>query len=92
MVGLWPGPAAALRERAMALEIDGEHVALLALGRVVSVLRASGRPAILLAGANLQRYWQFDDRDRHALRTLLSNAFPDATPGELEVSLAWLQD
>ena len=37
---------------------------------------ASAPPGVALAGVNLRRYWQFDGRDRHALRSLLGAPFP----------------
>jgi uncharacterized protein (TIGR02444 family) len=87
VVERWPGLAAALRERALALEIDGERLAQLGLCRAVEGLPQSARPGVTLAGANLRRYWQFDGRDRHAMRTLLGAAFPAAGTGELEASI-----
>jgi uncharacterized protein (TIGR02444 family) len=92
VVELWPELAAAIRERALALEIDGEHLAQLGLCRAVSGLPARAAPGLALASANLRRYWQFDRRDRHALGILLGNAFPKARPNELEASLDWLDD
>jgi uncharacterized protein (TIGR02444 family) len=92
VVERWSELAAAIRERALALEIDGEHLAQLGLCRTVSELAARAEPGVALACANLRRYWQFDRRDRHALQTLLGNAFPDARPNELEASLDWLDD
>jgi uncharacterized protein (TIGR02444 family) len=90
VVERWPGLAAAIRERALAMEIDGERLAQLGLCRAVDGLPQSARPGVALAGVNLRRYWQFDGRDRHALRTLLGAAFPAAEAGELEAGLEWL--
>ena len=92
VVELWPELAAAIRERALALEIDGEHLVQLGLYRAVSGLPARATPGPTLAGVNLRRYWQFDRRDRHALRTLLGKAFPEAAADQLEASLDWLDD
>jgi uncharacterized protein (TIGR02444 family) len=92
VVELWPELAAAIRERALALEIDGERLAQLGLCRAVSGLPARAAPGVTLAGANLRRYWQFDRRDRHALGALLGEAFPNAPPNALEASLDWLDD
>jgi hypothetical protein len=47
---------------------------------------------VVLAGANLRRYWPFDGRDRHALQGLLAAAFPAAAPAEISAALAWLED
>jgi uncharacterized protein (TIGR02444 family) len=92
VVERWPDLAAAIRERAQALELDGERLAQLGLYRAVEGLSPSAPPGVALAGVNLRRYWQFDGRDRHALRALLSSAFPDAAADELEASLEWLGD
>ncbi|MCC2664246.1 MAG: hypothetical protein K0S35_2168 [Geminicoccaceae bacterium] len=90
MVERWPGLAAAIRERALTMEIDGERLAQLGLRRAVEGLPQSAPPGVALAGVNLRRYWQFDGRDRHALQTLLGAAFPAAEAGELEAGLDWL--
>ena len=90
VVERFPGLASTLRERALALEIDGERLAQLGLCRAVEGLPQSRQPGVALAGTNLRRYWNLDRRDRHALRTLLSAAFPAAEAGELEASLEWL--
>lgn len=92
VVELWPELAAAIRERALSLEIDGERLAQLGLYRAVSGLPARAASGPALAGANLRHCWEFDRRDRHALETLLGSAFPDAGAGALEASLDWLED
>ncbi len=91
VVERWPGIASEFRERALALEIAGEHLAQLGLGQALSGFLASAPPGVALAGANLDACGSFDGRDRHALRTLLASAFPEAAPAELETSLAWLE-
>ena len=92
VVELWPGLASAIREEVLALEIAGEHLCQLGLSRALAGVPASAPAAAALAGANLRACWPFDGRDRHALRTLLANAFPEAPAGELEASLVWLDD
>jgi len=92
VVERWPGLAATIRERALALEIDGERLAQLGLRRAVEGLSASAPPGVALAGVNLRRCWPFDRRDRHALRSLLATAFPGTRADELEASLDWLGD
>ena len=92
VVERWPGLAAAIRERALALELDGERLTQLGLHRAVQGLEPRASPGAALAVVNLRRYWQFDRRDRHALRSLLSTAFPGAGPDELEAGLDWLGD
>jgi uncharacterized protein (TIGR02444 family) len=91
VVELWPGLASAIREQALALEIEGEHLGQLGLSRAVDGLPTSAPPGVALAGANLQACWPFDAQDRHALRALLANAFPEARVPEIEASLAWLE-
>ncbi len=87
IAALWPAIAAAIRERALALEIDGEHLAQLWLARLVAPLPASARPEVALAGANLSRFWPFERGDREALRTLLAASFPEAEADELDAGL-----
>jgi uncharacterized protein (TIGR02444 family) len=86
----WPVLAGALRERALALEIDGERLAQLALARAVAGRPADAPVGLALAAANLRHYWRFDERDRHALRSLLAAAFPAAAPAEVVATTAWL--
>lgn len=88
----WPALAGALRERALALEIDGERVAQLALVQALGERPPDAPPSPALAAANLYGCWPFDGRDRHALRTLLAAAFPAATTAEVAAALAWLDD
>jgi uncharacterized protein (TIGR02444 family) len=87
---LWPGLTAAIRERALGLEIAGEHLAQLWLARLVGPLPASARPEVALAGANLSRFWPFDRGDRAALQTLLGAAFPEAGADDLDAALGWI--
>ena len=90
VAGDWPGLAASVRERAIALEIDAEHLEQVHLGRVAAGLPASAASGPALAGANLRHYWRFDRRDHKALRTLLEQAFPQAGADELDDGLRWL--
>jgi uncharacterized protein (TIGR02444 family) len=90
VVELWPGVASAIREQALSLEIEGEHLSQLGLSRAVEALPASAPPGPALAVANLGACWPFDGRDRCALRALLAGAFPDAAASKLDASLAWL--
>jgi uncharacterized protein (TIGR02444 family) len=90
IAGDWPGLAASVRERAIALEIDAEHLEQVHLGRVAAGLPASAASGPALAGANLRHYWRFDRRDHKALRTLLEQAFPQAGASDLDDGLRWL--
>jgi uncharacterized protein (TIGR02444 family) len=90
VAGDWPGLAASVRERAIALEIDAEHLEQVHLGRVAAGLPASAASGPALAGANLRHYWRFDRRDHKALRTLLEQAFAQAGARDLDDGLRWL--
>jgi uncharacterized protein (TIGR02444 family) len=90
VAGDWPGPAASLRDRAIALEIDAERLEQLHLGRVAAGLPATSASGPLLAGANLRNYWRFDRRDHKALRVLLEHGFAQASAAELDAGLRWL--
>jgi uncharacterized protein (TIGR02444 family) len=91
VVELWPGLASAIREQALALEIEAEHLSQLGLSRAVAGLPESAPPGVEQAAANLRACWPFDYRDRHALRALLAGAFPEAGGRELDDGLAWLE-
>jgi hypothetical protein len=82
----------ALRRRALALEIEGERLAQLALADALAGAPPGAPPGVVLAGANLRRYWPFDGRDRQAWQGLLAAAFPAAAPAEISAALAWLED
>jgi uncharacterized protein (TIGR02444 family) len=92
IAALWPGLAGTLRSRALALEIDGERLAQLALTRALAGRPGGAPPGVALAGANLRHYWPFEGRDRHALQSLLAIAFPAATPAAVAAAIAWLGD
>jgi uncharacterized protein (TIGR02444 family) len=87
----WPELAATLRQRALALEIDGERLEQLLLAERAADLAATAVPGVALAGANLCRYWRFAAPDRGPLATLLQAAFPEAPRSEIAASLDWLE-
>ena len=91
VIELWSGLASAIREQALALEIESEHLSQLGLSRAVEGLPPSAAPGVGLAGANLRACWPFEARDRHALQALLAGAFPEAAAPAVEASLAWLE-
>jgi uncharacterized protein (TIGR02444 family) len=87
----WPDLAAALRQRVLALEIDGERLEHLLLAELAANLAATAVPGVALAGANLRRYWRFAGPDRAPLATLLQAAFPEAATSEVVAALDWLE-
>jgi uncharacterized protein (TIGR02444 family) len=86
----WPEFAAALRQRVLALEIDGERLEQLLLAELAAELAPTAAPGVALASANLGRYWRFAAPDRAALAMLLGAAFPEVLPGEIATALDWL--
>jgi len=79
----WPELAARLRQRVLALEIDGERLEQLLLAELAAGLGATVAPGIDLASRNLFRYRRFTREDRPALEALLGAAFPQAAAGEI---------
>ncbi len=90
VAGGWPGLAASVRERAIALEIDAEHLEQVHLGHAAAGLPVTAASGPALASANLRNYWRFDRRDHKALRTLLEHGFAQAAQAELDAGLRWL--
>ena len=88
----WPDLVAALRRRALALEIDGERLEQLLLAERAADLAATAAPGVALASANLRRYWRFAALDRQPLATLLQAAFPEVPTSEVATSLDWLEE
>jgi uncharacterized protein (TIGR02444 family) len=72
----WPELTAGLRQRVLALEIDGERLEQLLLADRAAGLRATAAPGADLAFRNLRRYRRFTREDRPALQALLGAAFP----------------
>ena len=88
----WPELTSALRERVLALEIDGERMEQLLLAALVSDLAPTATPGVALASANLRCYWPFSALDRQALAALLEAAFPTVPAREVAAALEWLED
>jgi uncharacterized protein (TIGR02444 family) len=86
-----PELAAALRQRVLALEIDGERLEQLLLAELAADLTGGAMPGVVLAGANLCHYWRFAAADRQPLATLLQAAFPEAATSEVAAALDWLE-
>ena len=87
----WPELAAALRRRALALEIDGERLEQLLLAELAADLATTAMPGVALASANLRSYWRFAAPDREPLATLLRTVFPEVPMSEVAASLDWLE-
>lgn len=87
IAALWPEHADHLRRDVLAVELDGEHLAQLALARLSENLQPGDRGGPDLAGFNLARYWRFRSNDRRDLRTLLHQAFPEAAAEDLAGAL-----
>jgi uncharacterized protein (TIGR02444 family) len=88
----WPELTSGLRERVLALEIDGERLEQLLLVALVSDLASTTAPGVALASANLRCYWPFTALDRPALAALLTAAFPEASADEVAAALEGLED
>jgi uncharacterized protein (TIGR02444 family) len=86
----WPELAAALRQRVLALEIDGERLEQLLLVELAPDVSDGAMPGVALASANLRTCWRFSAADRQALAALLQAAFPEAATSEVAAALAWL--
>jgi uncharacterized protein (TIGR02444 family) len=87
----WPDLAGALRQRVLALELDGERLEQLQLAAFTAEVEPTAAPGVALASANLARYWRFGPPDRGALATLLQAAFRDVPTSEVAASMAWLE-
>ncbi|MEZ5932357.1 MAG: TIGR02444 family protein [Alphaproteobacteria bacterium] len=83
----WPGQVAALRRSIIALELDGEHLTQLALGRLGDQLKPSRQASTGLAADNLACFRVFDEQDRGDLANLLKHLFPDAHQSRLDAAL-----
>jgi uncharacterized protein (TIGR02444 family) len=83
----WADLTARLRQRVLALEIDGERLEQLLLADLAADLPATTPPGIDLAIRNLGRYRQFDRHDRQALEALLGAAFPEVAGGTIGAHL-----
>jgi uncharacterized protein (TIGR02444 family) len=87
----WRELAGALRQRVLALEIDGERLEQLLLTEFTAGLGPAAAPGVALASANLAGYGRFGPPDRAGLATLLQAAFPDVSASEVAASLGWLE-
>jgi uncharacterized protein (TIGR02444 family) len=86
----WPELTGALRQRVLALEIDGERLEQLLLAELAAEFAPTTSPGVALASANLAGYRRFAPSDRPALTALLQAAFPDGPASEVAASLDWL--
>jgi len=87
IAGQWPRQVEALRQNILALELDCEHLAQLALGHLGDELKPSRRASAKLAVGNLACLDGFEDDDRGDLANLLKQVFPDALQAHLDAAL-----
>lgn len=83
----WSELTTTLRQRALALEIDGERLEQLLLAELAADLAVTVAPGIAVASANLQQYWRFAASDRAPLATVLKAAFPEAQAGAVATAI-----
>jgi uncharacterized protein (TIGR02444 family) len=83
----WPERVKALRKAILALEMDGEHLAQLALGRLGDKLKPTRRAGGKLASDNLACLQIFREEDRGDLANLLVQVFPHAHRARLDAAL-----
>ncbi len=87
LLARWPDLATALRSNVLSLELDGEHLAQLALTDVGADLKPTENPGVELAVLNLASFWPFRAEDAHNLQPLLEQAFPEAKDGQVTEAL-----
>ena len=87
IAGKWPHHVEALRQKILALELDGERFAQMALGRLGDELKPSRRASAQLAGDNLACLGMLESGDRGDLANLLKQVFPDAHQNRLDAAL-----
>ncbi len=83
----WPERVTSLRKAVLTLEVDGEHLAQLALGRLGDELKPTRRAGGKLASDNLACLRIFQEEDRGDLANLLVQIFPDADRARLDAAL-----
>ncbi|MGI9450060.1 MAG: TIGR02444 family protein [Geminicoccaceae bacterium] len=91
LLGRWPDHVAKLQKGVLAIELDGEHLAQLALTDIGIGLQSTSEPGVELAGRNLKLFRHFCSQDQDDLRTMLLQAFLAATEAEMTSALSWLQ-
>lgn len=87
IAGRWPRHVEALRGSVLELELDGEHLAQMTLGRLGDELEPSRRASAGLAGGNLACLGGFEGEDRGDLAKLLKQVFPDTRQTHLDAAL-----
>ncbi|MEL6963517.1 MAG: TIGR02444 family protein [Pseudomonadota bacterium] len=83
----WPDRVTTLRQTILALELDGEHIEQLTLGRLGDELKPTRRAGGKLACDNLACLQIFKEEDRGDLANLLVQVFPDAYRARLDAAL-----
>lgn len=87
IAGKWPDQVTVFRRKILQLELDGEHLTQLALGRLGDELKPSRRASVKLAGANLACLGAFEEDDRGDLANIIKQAFPDAALTRIDTAL-----
>lgn len=83
----WPELTAALRQRVLAAELDGEHLEQLLLAGLADELVGDRPCGIAVATRNLCHYWRFTGEDRSALEIVLQAAFPEVAAADIVADL-----
>ena len=83
----WPELTAALRQRVLAAELDGEHLEQLLLAGLADELVGDRPGGIAVGTRNLCRYWRFTGEDRPALEIVLQAAFPEIASAAIVAEL-----
>ncbi|MGI9504973.1 MAG: TIGR02444 family protein [Geminicoccaceae bacterium] len=91
LLGQWPNHVAKLQKDVLAIELDGEHLAQLALTEIGEGLQPTREPGVDLAGFNLARFCPFCSHDLDDLRIMLKQAFPATTETEMTGALSSFQ-
>ena len=87
-IARWPDLMRKLRKDVLAIELDSEHLAQLALTEIAADLKPSRTPCLELAACNIALYWSPQSVGLDDLRVLLRQAFPAASDEELALALS----
>jgi len=88
LLARWPDHVAKLQKDVLVIELDGEHLAQLALTDLGEGLRPTRDAGIELAVLNLTVFWDFCSADHDDLQGILQQAFPTVTKTEMTGALS----